>query len=128
MHTPYDVVRNHLLNVPAVASIVASRIFKMNIPQSTQTPLILISGVNSNRSHDLNMSGVDRQRISLECRATNVDGASGANTLADAVIKSLDGIGLQSIEVMEFVGDVTLYEDSSKSVRRIIDFYAHMRS
>lgn len=128
MLTPYDAIRNHLLNVPAVASIVAARIFKMNIPQNSQTPLILISGVNSNRSHDLSMSGVDRQRISLECRSTNVDGVSGANTLADAVIKALDGVGLPSIEVMELVGDVTIYEDSSKSVRRIIDFYAHMRS
>jgi hypothetical protein len=72
------------------------------------------------------MRGTDRQRISVECRSSQVDGATGANTLAALIIRALDGSSLVGIELIELVGDVTLYEDSSKSIRRIIDFHAHM--
>jgi Protein of unknown function (DUF3168) len=126
MLTPYEQIRLVLVTRPQITAVVGQRVFKAQIPQAATLPLALITGVAGIRSHDLQMRGTDRQRISIECRSTLVDGPTGANTLGALVIEALDGASLSGIELVELVGDVTLYEDSSKTVRRIVDFHAHM--
>jgi hypothetical protein len=130
MLTPYEVLRAFLLGRAEITTIVGQRVFYAQIPQSSVVPLLLISHVSSNRKHDLLMRGTDTQRISIECRSQAVTGTMGADTLGAFVIRALDGIGLPistpSIKLIQMAGDVTLYEDSSKSIRRIIDFRCHL--
>ena len=128
MLPPYEALRAFLLGRPEITAIVGSRIFYAQIPQGSSVPLLLITHVSGRRSHDLGMAGVDVQRLSIECRSTTVADASGANVLGGMVIDALDAARLPSVQLVSLAGDVTLYEDSSKSIRRIIDFHCHLGS
>ena len=132
MLTPYQAVRTFLLGQPSITAVVAQRVFLAQIPQDAQRPLLLITQVSSTRRHSLDLHGIDMQRISIECRSSSVSDATGADTLGDLVIKALDKMRLPvatpAIELITLAGDVTFYEDSSRSVRRIVDFHCHLAS
>lgn len=132
MRTPFEAIRTLLLGRAEITAIVGQRIYLMQIPQSGEMPLLLISGVSGSRRHDLGMGGVGAQRISVECRSTKVDDATGANRLGEYVFAALDGrsniMGPPAIELITYASEAHLYEDTSKAVRRIIDFHCHLAS
>lgn len=132
MLSPYEALRTLLLGRAEITAIVGQRVFYAQIPQASAMPLLLITHVSGNRRHDLSMRGTDTQRMSIECRSTAVTGATGADTLGSLVIQALDGtrlpVSTPSIEMIELAGDMTLYEDSSKAIRRIVDFRCHLAS
>lgn len=97
----------------AVAALVGTRVYALKAPQPATAPYITYQRISGERTRDTRgPTGRARARIQVDCYAT---GYAGANALANAVRKSLDGYRgtVASVRVWSIAleSDLDFYED-----------------
>jgi Protein of unknown function (DUF3168) len=117
-------LRTHLLNDPAIAALVDTRIFPLVLPQgimATSIVYTLISGIGDH--HMDGPSGLNRPRYQIDAWAASIDAASN---LADKIKERIDGLAdtIENVTIQGifFANEREDYDDEAQLFRKSRDY------
>jgi Protein of unknown function (DUF3168) len=104
-------VRDTLVAAPAVTAIVGSKIFPVQLPESTTPPMISLHRISATPENSLGgFSGIDVTVVAVDCWAADYQGLLA---LRDAVRTCMQAAGwIMATEVEEFNDPVRVYHIS----------------
>lgn len=121
------VVANLLAADPAVAALVAGRVYLFQAIQNAPLPDIVINDVTGTFSANLETTGEPYgRRLSVICRATTYLQADAIGEVALACMKAIRGnVDGLFISAVLPVSDTPLFDDTTNINHRILDFRVH---